>query len=127
MKRRQGLQFIINALQKLAATKNCAVLVISQCATRLQSEYGTTLIAAVNASVWDQGISTRLVLFRDWVWKDGQLMSVFMAGLQKVDGKSGLHAIERAAAFKVQKVCGASSVNIGVESSDFANNGSDRY
>jgi hypothetical protein len=103
-KRRQGLQFIINALQKLAATKNCAVVISSQCATRLHSEVGATLVPAINAAVWDQGISTRLVMFRDWAWKDGNLMSIFLAGLQKIDGKSGYDAVERVAAFKITNV-----------------------
>lgn len=103
-KRLQGLQFIINALQKVAATKNCAVVVSSQCATRMQSEHGATLVPAVNASVWEQGISTRIVMFRDWAWKNGALVSIFVAGLQKLDGKSGYDAIERVAAFNVTRV-----------------------
>ncbi|KHN98069.1 Circadian clock protein KaiC/DNA repair protein RadA [Metarhizium album ARSEF 1941] len=100
-KRLQGLQFIINALQKVAATRNCAVVVSSQCATRMQSESGATLVPAVNASVWEQGISTRIVMFRDWAWNNGTLLGIFKAGLQKLDGKSGSDAIERVAAFNV--------------------------
>ncbi|KID71024.1 DNA recombination/repair protein RecA/RadB, ATP-binding domain protein, partial [Metarhizium hybridum] len=121
-KRLQGLQFIINALQKVAATKNCAVVVSSQCATRMQSEHGATLVPAVNASVWEQGISTRIVMFRDWAWKNGALVSIFVAGLQKLDGKSGYDAIERVAAFNVTRTgiarveCDAS--NAPVESAD---------
>ncbi|KAG8425222.1 hypothetical protein J3458_001950 [Metarhizium acridum] len=102
-KRLQGLQFIINALQKVAATKNCAVVVSSQCATRMQSEHGATLVPAVNASVWEQGISTRVVMFRDWAWKNGTLVSIFVAGLQKLDGKSGHDAIERVAALNITR------------------------
>lgn len=71
----------------------------------MQSEHGATLVPAINASVWDQGISTRLVMLRDWAWKDGKLISIFMAGLQKLDGKSGYEAIERVAAFKIEAVC----------------------
>ncbi|KAK2592832.1 hypothetical protein QQS21_009470 [Conoideocrella luteorostrata] len=100
-KRRQGIHFISNALQRLAATKNCAVVVLSQCATRMQSEHGATLVTAINASAWDQGISTRLVMFRDWAWKDGKLVSVFLAGLQKLDGKSGYATMDRVAAFRI--------------------------
>ncbi|TWU76585.1 hypothetical protein ED733_007995 [Metarhizium rileyi] len=102
-KRLQGLQFIIHALQKLAATKKCAVVVSSQCGTRMQSEHGATLVPAVHASVWEQGISTRIVMFRDWAWKDGKLTSIFMAGLQKLDGKSGCDAIERVAPFSITR------------------------
>ncbi|KAM4056935.1 rad51 domain-containing protein [Hirsutella rhossiliensis] len=101
-KRVQGLQFVINALQKLAATRNCAVMILSQCATRMQSEQGATLVAAVNALVWEQGVATRLVLFRDWAWQGKQLGSVFMAGLQKLDGKAANDVVERIAAFNVE-------------------------
>ncbi|KAH0597360.1 hypothetical protein MHUMG1_04738 [Metarhizium humberi] len=67
-------------------------------------EHGATLVPAVNASVWEQGISTRIVMFRDWAWKNGALVSIFVAGLQKLDGKSGYDAIERVAAFNVTRV-----------------------
>ncbi|KAJ6444573.1 pentatricopeptide repeat protein [Purpureocillium lavendulum] len=75
--------------------------VLSQCATRMQSEYGATLVAAVNATVWEQGVSTRIVLFRDWAWQDKKLGGVFLAGLQKLDGKPVQGAVEHVSAFKV--------------------------
>ncbi|KAG6009583.1 hypothetical protein E4U21_001950 [Claviceps maximensis] len=112
IKRRQGLQFIISALQKLAATKNCAVVVLSQCATKMQSEHGATLVPAVNAAVWNQGISTRLVMFRDWIWQDGNLVSVYLAGVQKLDGKTSNDAIEHVAAFRIDPT-GITSVEYG--------------
>lgn len=101
-KRMHALQTIISAFHKLAATRNCAVVMLSQCATKMHSERGPMLVAAVNATVWEQGVSTRLVLFRDWVWQGTELMSVFLAGLQKVDGKSTHEAVERIVAFKVE-------------------------
>lgn len=103
-KRVQALQSIMNALRKLAATRNCAIVVLSQCATKMHSERGATLTAAVNATVWEQGISTRLVLFRDWIWQGNRLASVFLAGLQKVDGKACQEAVEGVVAFKVEPV-----------------------
>ncbi|KAK5998576.1 hypothetical protein PT974_00957 [Cladobotryum mycophilum] len=109
-KRLQGLQFIINALQKLAATRNLAVVLLSQCATRMQSEQGATLVPAINATVWEQGVSTRLVLFRDWTWHDKKSTSVFLAGLQKIDGRAAQEAIEHVSAFKVE-VTGISGVH----------------
>ncbi|PHH69169.1 hypothetical protein CDD82_7950 [Ophiocordyceps australis] len=84
-KRLQGLQFLMNALQKVAATTNSAVVVLSQCATRMQSDQGATLAAAVNATVWEQAVSTRLVVFRDWAWRG---KGVFVAAVQKLDGKA---------------------------------------
>ncbi|KAG5916177.1 hypothetical protein E4U61_003883 [Claviceps capensis] len=103
VKRRQGLQFIISALQKLAATKNCAVVVLSQCATKMQSEHGATLVPAVNTAAWNQGISTRIVIFRDWAWHDGTMVSVHLAGVQKLDGKSNNDAIEHVASFCIDQ------------------------
>ncbi|KAJ4149579.1 hypothetical protein NW754_001017 [Fusarium falciforme] len=112
-KRLQALQSIMNALHKLAATRNCAVVILSQCATKMHSERGATLTAAVNATVWEQGVSTRLVVFRDWVWQEGKLASVFLAGLQKVDGKASQETVENVVAFKVELVCQASCVQAG--------------
>ncbi|RFN43795.1 DNA repair protein rhp55 [Fusarium flagelliforme] len=102
VKRRQALQSIMSALHKLAATRNCAIVVLSQCATKMHSERGATLTAAVNANVWEQGVSTRLVTFRDWVWQENSLTGVFLAGLQKVDGRACQEAVENIVAFKVE-------------------------
>lgn len=103
-KRLQGLQFIITTLQKLAATKNCAVVLLSQCATKMRSEQMATLIPSINTTVWEQGVSTRLVLFRDWAWNASKSSSVFLAGLQKVDGRVAQDAVEHVSAFKVESV-----------------------
>ncbi|QPC63954.1 hypothetical protein HYE67_006185 [Fusarium culmorum] len=101
VKRRQALQSIMSSFHKLAATRNCAIVVLSQCATKMHSERGATLTAAINANVWEQGVSTRLVTFRDWVWQESSLTSVFLAGLQKVDGRACQEAVENIVAFKV--------------------------
>ena len=110
-RRHQTLQYLGSALQKLAATRNCSVVVLSQCATRMQSERGATLIPAVNAASWERGFSTRLVLFRDWAWKDGRAEDVCFAGVQKVNGKTAQQAgIEQLVAFRVEKVSHTSTV-----------------
>lgn len=70
----------------------------------MHSERGATLTAAINANVWEQGVSTRLVTFRDWVWQESSLTSVFLAGLQKVDGRACQEAVENIVAFKVELV-----------------------
>lgn len=103
-RRLQALQYIVSALQKLAATRGCAVVVLSQCATKMQTERSPTLIPSINAGVWEQGVSTRLVLFRDWIWKDGNPSTVTFAGVQKLDGKAGQDAMQSAAAFRVEAV-----------------------
>ena len=104
-KRLQVLQYIITALQKLAATRNCAVVLLSQCATRMQSERGAALVPAVNATVWELGVSTRLVLYKDWVWHGSQLRSVSIVRVQKLDGKTLDDSTNHVAAFMVTKVC----------------------
>ncbi|KXH37574.1 hypothetical protein CSAL01_07485, partial [Colletotrichum salicis] len=101
-KRLQALQYITSALQKLAATRDCAVVVLSQCATKMQLERSATLIPSINAGVWEQGMSTRVVLFRDWVWKEERPWSVCFAGVQKLDGKAGPDMMQNAAAFRVE-------------------------
>ncbi|ODA77678.1 hypothetical protein RJ55_06280 [Drechmeria coniospora] len=105
-KRLQGVRRVMNALQRLAATRHCAVVVLSQCATRMQADDGPTLVAAVNAAVWEQAISTRLVLFRDWAWQGRRLAGVFLVGFQKLDGKATHEAVEGVSAFKVDSLGG---------------------
>ncbi|PHH68684.1 hypothetical protein CDD80_7344 [Ophiocordyceps camponoti-rufipedis] len=100
-KRLKGLQFVMSALEKLAATRKCAVVILSQCATKMQSEQGATLVTAVNTSVWDQGVMTRLVLFRDWAWRGAKLCSVLMAGLQRLDGQATSEGVEPVSTFSV--------------------------
>lgn len=70
----------------------------------MQSEYGATLVPAVNASVWEQGVSTRVVLFRDWTWQANKSTSVFLAGPQKVDGQAVDEAMEHLSAFQIEDV-----------------------
>ncbi|CAG9997611.1 unnamed protein product [Clonostachys byssicola] len=100
-KRQQALQAIMKALQTLASTRKCAVVLLSQCATKMRLERGASLIPAVAASVWEQNISTRIALFRDWSWQDNTPSSIFLAGLQKLDGKVSEDMMEHAAAFSV--------------------------
>ncbi|GJC78020.1 hypothetical protein ColLi_00858 [Colletotrichum liriopes] len=68
----------------------------------MQLERSATLIPSINAGVWEQGMSTRVVLFRDWVWKDGRPSTVCFAGVQKLDGKAGPDMMQNAAAFRVE-------------------------
>ncbi|CRK11736.1 hypothetical protein BN1723_009488 [Verticillium longisporum] len=96
------LQHVVSALQKLAATRNCAAVVLTQCATKMQAESGATLVPAINANVWEQGVSTRLVVFKDWAWKDGSPSTVCLAGVQKLEGRAGSEAVSSAAAFRIE-------------------------
>ncbi|KAK0637128.1 P-loop containing nucleoside triphosphate hydrolase protein [Bombardia bombarda] len=90
-RRLQVIQYIISSLQKLAATRDVAIVVLTECATKMQAGRGATLVPAINATVWEQGVSTRLVLFRDWVQVDERAAdatrSVRFAAIQKLNGK----------------------------------------
>jgi len=87
-RRLQVLQYIIGGLQKLAATRDVAVVILTQCASKMQAERGATLVPAINATVWEQGVSARLVLFRDWIQHSSKLQSLRFVGIQKVNGKA---------------------------------------
>lgn len=98
------LQNIISALQKLAASRNLVVVVLTQCATKMQAKRGATLIPAINARLWEEGISTRLVLFRDWIWEEDKPCGVSFAAVQRFNGRECSLSMERLAAFKVDGV-----------------------
>ncbi|KAI1187143.1 P-loop containing nucleoside triphosphate hydrolase protein [Nemania serpens] len=82
-RRLQVLQFLVSALQKLSATQELLVVILSQCATRMQTERGATISPAISASCWEQGIATRLVLFQDWAAISSELRNVRIVGIQK--------------------------------------------
>lgn len=103
-KRLQVLQYVVSALQKLAATRDAAVVVLTQCATRMQAERSATLIPAINASVWEQGIATRVALLRDWMWNDGHPYGARLAAVQKVNGKTAADGLDRVFAFNIDSV-----------------------
>ncbi|KAI3329224.1 hypothetical protein HD806DRAFT_276974 [Xylariaceae sp. AK1471] len=86
-RRLQVLQSLVSALQKLSATRDLVLLVLSQCATKMQFERGATITPAINASIWEQGVATRLVLFRDWTMGDTELRDVRLVGVQKSNGQ----------------------------------------
>ncbi|KAI1143152.1 P-loop containing nucleoside triphosphate hydrolase protein [Hypoxylon sp. FL0543] len=101
-RRLQILQFLISTLQKLAATRDICVVILSQCATRMQLEHGATLIPSINAGTWEQGIATRLVLFRDWIVGSERVHDVHFVGIQKLNGKASPGGISRVYAFNVR-------------------------
>ena len=59
----------ISKLSKLAATKNIAILLTMQTATRVYAESEMCLCPAIAGTAWDNGINARIVLFRDWLFK----------------------------------------------------------
>lgn len=59
----------ISKTGKLAASTDITILLISQATTRVKANSDTILHPAVSGSAWDNGVHTRLVLFRDWLPK----------------------------------------------------------
>ncbi|KAI1800259.1 P-loop containing nucleoside triphosphate hydrolase protein [Daldinia bambusicola] len=102
VRRLQVLQFLVSTLQKLAATRDICIVILSQCATRMQFEQGATLIPAINSGTWEQGIATRLVLFRDWIIENGTVHDVNFIGIQKLNGKTTPGGLSQVFAFRVE-------------------------
>lgn len=59
----------ISKISRLAATRNIAILLTSQMTTRVRSETGALLHPAISGTAWDTSISTRIMIFRDWVFQ----------------------------------------------------------
>jgi len=67
--RRYGaLGTLVSGLKKLAALHDIAVVVTTGCATRMRpgTGFGAVLVPGVSGMEWDNGITNRLVLFRDF-------------------------------------------------------------
>ncbi|QSZ32576.1 hypothetical protein DSL72_002154 [Monilinia vaccinii-corymbosi] len=66
------LQYLINALQKLATTRNIAIVILNQCVTKMRPGLGAALMPSISATAWEQGLGCRVALFRDWGWDDDE-------------------------------------------------------
>ncbi|KAF2705634.1 P-loop containing nucleoside triphosphate hydrolase protein, partial [Pleomassaria siparia CBS 279.74] len=85
---------LISTLARVAAMYNIALVLTSQPITRIRGSSRAVLVPAISGAEWENGISTRLVLFRDWVpgqWKRNDadannLRKVRFIGVVKVDG-----------------------------------------
>lgn len=105
-KRAQVLQCVAAALERLAETRNIAIVVLTQCASRVQTERGAALAPALNGVAWDRSIATRLVLFRDWAWKDNRPIGGRFVGVQKLNGHESESGMDSMVAFDVTEVRG---------------------
>jgi len=67
-RRYSALGTLVSALKKLAALHNIAVIITTGCATRMRpgSGFGAVLVPGVSGMEWDNSITNRLVLFRDF-------------------------------------------------------------
>ncbi|XP_014559035.1 hypothetical protein COCVIDRAFT_13963 [Bipolaris victoriae FI3] len=85
---------LIAAFTRFAALHDLVLLITSQTITRIRGASRALLVPAISGIEWESGVSTRLVLFRDWV-RHGKptdksdaerLQRARFAGLVKADG-----------------------------------------
>lgn len=85
---------LISTFTRFAATHDVALLVTSQTITRIRGASRAVLVPAMSGVEWENGVSTRLVLFRDWMSSDGtndkseaaRLRRARFVGLNKANG-----------------------------------------
>lgn len=61
------LNEIISTFSRFAALHDIALLITCQTITRIRGTSRALLVPAISGVEWENGVSTRLVLFRDWV------------------------------------------------------------
>jgi hypothetical protein len=101
------LQHVVNLLQKLAATRNLAVVILSQCVTKMRPGAGAVLVPAVTTTAWEQGLGCRVVLFRDWGWdgEEGSLITdVRLVEVLKAEGIAVADGRRRFVGFSIDDV-----------------------
>ncbi|KAF2180558.1 P-loop containing nucleoside triphosphate hydrolase protein [Zopfia rhizophila CBS 207.26] len=84
---------LISKLCRIAAMHDIALLLTCQTITRIRGSRAL-LVPAISSAEWENGISTRLVLFRDWVpgqgkWNDSdadKLKKARFVGVVKANG-----------------------------------------
>ncbi|KAL8792311.1 MAG: hypothetical protein Q9195_005102 [Heterodermia aff. obscurata] len=100
----------IAKLGRLAATRQIAILLTVQTATRVYAEVETCLYPAVAGTAWDNGINARVVLFRDWLYRSassssqgGYVSGTRYAAVVKAGGVS-YEGLGRAVPFRITKI-----------------------
>jgi hypothetical protein len=63
---------LVSRLQRLATMNNLVVLLTQQTRMRIRSGAGALLLPALSGVEWDNGVSTQLVLFRDFPPKNSK-------------------------------------------------------
>ncbi|KAI8931288.1 hypothetical protein NX059_011632 [Plenodomus lindquistii] len=87
---------LISTFTRFAATHDIALLITSQTITRMRGSSRAVLVPAMSGMEWENGISTRLVLFRDWMRTENsndkaeaaRLQRARFVGLTKANGVS---------------------------------------
>jgi hypothetical protein len=89
--------------------RNIAIVIFSQCVTKMRPGNGAVLIPSINITAWEQSIWCRVVLFRDWGYddEDGQYVDdVRMARVMKAEGAAVLESQADLVGFKIEEVSG---------------------
>ena len=110
---------LLNALSRIAATCNVAVVINSYVSTRLR-QIGVALLAATHSSKeWDEQLASRIVLFRDFPPRvvsqsksrmHGNLLGTLRyAGIIKAHGQSAIEndKLSNVVSFSISDVCTA--------------------
>ncbi|KAF2662675.1 P-loop containing nucleoside triphosphate hydrolase protein [Lophiostoma macrostomum CBS 122681] len=85
---------LISTFTRVAAMHDIALLLTCQTITRIRGGSRALLVPAISGADWENGVSTRLVLFRDWVpgqgkWNDAdadKLRKARFIGVVKANG-----------------------------------------
>ena len=99
----------ISTLGRLAATRNIAILLLSQTTTKIRSDVGAMLNPAISGTGWDNAIANRVILFRDWLLQNengetpGPHPDVRFAGVLKAKGTT-YEGTGKLTAFTIKKV-----------------------
>ena len=100
----------VSKISRLAATWNIAIVLTSQMTTRVTSDTGAVMYPAVSGTAWDAGISTRIMVFRDWIFQATDAVSsqgeyvpgIRLAGVVKAKGVS-CEGLGKLAMFTIEK------------------------
>jgi len=101
---------LMSKLGKMAALNNIAMVLTCQTVTRLRTGASAILLPALSGLEWDNGISTQLVIFRDWPpsdrVKDARWQRVRFVGAIKVNGAllGGDGGVGTVVPFTIEKV-----------------------
>lgn len=80
------------------------MVILTESSTRSDLEQDTALIPAVMGSAWEQGISTRLLLFRDWTSDGLESRALHFAAVKKLNGKTDGELVGHVSAFDMTQV-----------------------
>ncbi|KAH8659258.1 P-loop containing nucleoside triphosphate hydrolase protein [Tricladium varicosporioides] len=90
------LNGLLGTFQKLAALRNIAIVLTSQCVTKLRPGISAALLPALSTTPWEQGLGSRVVIFRDWGWRgDGgeEVDEVRIAQVLKAEGSAASRVV----------------------------------